>query len=156
MVFDLACVEPYDLYNPFGDHTSRLIQHNWVVLAYNLTVVILVLITGELSICAISAYHFISVLSLLLPYIIILFLHLLSTKHKCIEPCYFPCYSNLLLRRRRWTEILLRVVLGYVLPRLSFLWNYKVFHCSVSLRIVSLQRYYLCNNYTLFVTCGYL
>jgi hypothetical protein len=68
----------------------RLIQHNWVVLAYNLNVVILVLLTGELSIGAISTYHFISVLSLLLPCIIILFLHLLSTNHKCTQPCYFP------------------------------------------------------------------
>jgi hypothetical protein len=67
-----------------------LIQHNWVVLAYNLNVVILVLITGESSICAIYAYHFITILSLLLPCIIILFLHLLSTNIKCIQPCYFP------------------------------------------------------------------
>jgi hypothetical protein len=37
----------------------------------------------------ISAYPFITVLSLLLPCIIILFLHLLSTKHKCTQPCYF-------------------------------------------------------------------
>jgi hypothetical protein len=71
------------------DHTLRLIQHNWVVLAYNLNVVILVLIIGESSTGAISAYHFISVLSLLLPCIIILFLHLLSTNHKCTQPCYF-------------------------------------------------------------------
>jgi hypothetical protein len=33
---------------------------------------------------------FITVLSLLLPHIIILFLHLLSTNHKCTQPCYFP------------------------------------------------------------------
>jgi hypothetical protein len=72
------------------DHTLRLIQHNWVVLAYNLNVVILVLIIGESSIGAISAYHFVSVLSLLLPCIIILFLHLLSTNHKCTQPFYFP------------------------------------------------------------------
>jgi hypothetical protein len=38
----------------------------------------------------ISAYHFITVLSLLLPCIIILSLHLLSTNHKCTQPCYFP------------------------------------------------------------------
>jgi hypothetical protein len=67
------------------DHTLRLIQYNWVVLAYNFNVVILVLIIGESSIGAISAYHFISVLSLLLPCIVILFLHL----HKCTQPCYF-------------------------------------------------------------------
>jgi hypothetical protein len=72
------------------DHTLRLIQHNWVVLAYNFNVVILVLIIGELCICGISAYHFISVLSLLLPCIIILFLHLLSTNLKCTQPYYFP------------------------------------------------------------------
>jgi hypothetical protein len=81
--FGLACVESYDLYNPFVDHTLRLIQHNWVVLAYNFNIVILVLIIRESSIGVIFAYHFILVLSLLLPCIIILFLHLLSTNHKC-------------------------------------------------------------------------
>jgi hypothetical protein len=72
------------------DHTLRLIQHNWVVLAYNLNVIILVLIIGESNIGAIFAYYFIIVLSLLLPCIMILFLHLLSTNHKCTQPCYFP------------------------------------------------------------------
>jgi hypothetical protein len=72
------------------DHNLRLIQHNWVVLAYKLNIVILVLIIGESSIVAISAYHFITVFSLLLPCIIILSLHLLSTNHKCTQPCYFP------------------------------------------------------------------
>jgi hypothetical protein len=38
----------------------------------------------------ISAYHFTTILSLLLPCIIILLLHLLSTNHKCTQPCYFP------------------------------------------------------------------
>jgi hypothetical protein len=37
----------------------------------------------------ISAYPFITVLSLLLSCIIILFLHLLSINHKCTQPCYF-------------------------------------------------------------------
>jgi hypothetical protein len=37
----------------------------------------------------ISAYPFITVISLLLSYIIILFLHLLSTNHKCTQSCYF-------------------------------------------------------------------
>jgi hypothetical protein len=71
------------------DHTLRLTQHNWVVLAYNFNVVILVLINGELSIGAFLLTIF-SVLSLLLPCIIILFLHLPSTNHKCTQPCYFP------------------------------------------------------------------
>jgi hypothetical protein len=34
------------------DHTLRLIQHKWIVLAYNFNVVILVLIIEELSIGA--------------------------------------------------------------------------------------------------------
>jgi hypothetical protein len=72
------------------DHTLRLIQHNWVVLACNLNVVILVLIIGESSRGSISACHFITVLSLFLPYIIILFLQLLSTNYKYTQPCYFP------------------------------------------------------------------
>jgi hypothetical protein len=38
----------------------------------------------------IYAYTFIIVLSLLLPGIIILFLHLMSTHHKCTQPCYLP------------------------------------------------------------------
>jgi E3 ubiquitin-protein ligase DOA10 len=71
------------------DHTLRLIQYNWIVLAYNFNIVILVLIIEESSIGAISAYHFISVLSLLFPCIIILFLHLLSTNYKCTQLCYF-------------------------------------------------------------------
>jgi hypothetical protein len=37
----------------------------------------------------ISAYPFITVISLLLSYIVILFLHLLSTNHKCTQSCYF-------------------------------------------------------------------
>jgi hypothetical protein len=48
----------------------------------------------------------------------------------------FPFYSNLLLRRRRWTRILWWGVLCYVLPRLPFLWCYGVFRCPVSLRVV--------------------
>jgi hypothetical protein len=48
--FDLACVELYDLKNPFMDHTLRLSQYNWIVLAYNFNIVILMLIIGESSI----------------------------------------------------------------------------------------------------------
>jgi hypothetical protein len=48
----------------------------------------------------IYAYHFTTVLSLLLPYIIILFLHLPSTNHKCTQPCYF----SLLLKRAAQME----------------------------------------------------
>jgi hypothetical protein len=88
----------------------------------------------------IYAYTFIIVLSLLIPCIIILFLHLLSTNHKYIQPYYFPYYSNLLLRSRGWTEILQRGVLGYVLPWLSFLWCYRVFCCSVLLIVVIVFR----------------
>jgi hypothetical protein len=52
----------------------------------------------------------------------------------------FPCYSNLLLRRRGWTGILRRGVLSYVLPWLSFLWCYGVFRCSVPLRVIIVFR----------------
>jgi hypothetical protein len=52
----------------------------------------------------------------------------------------FPCYSNLLVRRRRWTGILRWGVLGYVLPRLLLLWSYGVLRCSISLRVVIVFR----------------
>jgi hypothetical protein len=52
----------------------------------------------------------------------------------------FSSYSNLLLRRRRWTKILRRGVLGYVLSRLLFLWSYGVFRCSISLRVIIVFR----------------
>jgi hypothetical protein len=60
------------------DHTLRLIQHNWVVLAYNFNVAILVLIIRESCIGAFLLILFVTVLSLLLPCIIILLLHMLS------------------------------------------------------------------------------
>jgi hypothetical protein len=88
--FGLACVEPYDLYNPFVDRTLRLIQHNWVVIAYNFNVVIFCANNWRVKYRCISGYHFITVLSLLLPCIIILSLHLQSTNHKCTQPYYFP------------------------------------------------------------------
>jgi hypothetical protein len=52
----------------------------------------------------------------------------------------FPCYSNLLLRRRRWTTILWWGALCYVLPRLSFFWCYGVFLCSIPLRVILVFR----------------
>jgi hypothetical protein len=57
-----------------------------------------------------------------------------------LNPVIFPCYSNLLLRRRRWTGILQWGVLGYALPRLPFLWCYGVFRCSVSLSVVLVYK----------------
>jgi hypothetical protein len=72
------------------DHSLGLIQHNWIVLAYNFNVVILELIIGESCIGAFLVILFITVLSLLLFCIIILFLHLLSINHKCTQPYYFP------------------------------------------------------------------
>jgi hypothetical protein len=129
-------VEPYDLYNPFVDHTLRLILHIWIVLAYNFNVVILVLIIRESSIGAFQ-------LILLLQFYPCYYLALSFYSCTCWVPtisvlnlAIFPYYSNLLLRRRGWTVILRRGVLGYVLPRLSFLWCYGVFRCFVSLRVV--------------------
>jgi hypothetical protein len=88
----------------------------------------------------ISAYPFITVLSLLSPCIIILFLHLLSTNHNVLNLAIFPYHSNLLLRRSGWTGILRRGVLVYVLPRLSFMWCYGVFRCSIPLRVIIVFR----------------
>jgi hypothetical protein len=83
------------------DQTLRLIQHNWVVLAYNFNIVILVLIIGGSSISVIFSYHFTTILSLLLPHIIILFMHLLSTNHECTQPCYIPLPLKLAAQKEK-------------------------------------------------------
>jgi hypothetical protein len=79
----------------------------------------------------------------LMPYLPCHYLYISFIYCTCWEPTIsvlkldiFLCYSNLLLRRRRWTGILRWGVLGYVLSRLPFLWCYGVFHCSISLRVV--------------------
>jgi hypothetical protein len=72
------------------DHTLRLIQHNWIVLAYNFNIIILVQNNWRVMYRCICVYPFITVISLLLHCIVIIFLHLLSTNHKCTQPCYFP------------------------------------------------------------------
>jgi hypothetical protein len=122
------------------DHTLRLIQHNWIVLAYNFNVVILVLIIGESSISANFAYHFIKFcLPFYYNFILVITLHYHFTI-SVLNLAIFLCYSNLLLRRRRWARILQWKVLGYVLPRLPFLWSYGVFRCSILLRVIIFLR----------------
>jgi hypothetical protein len=58
----------------FVDHTLRLIQHNWVVLAYNFNVAILVLIMEESCIGA-----FLLILLLQFYLVIILHYHFIPT-----------------------------------------------------------------------------
>jgi hypothetical protein len=139
------------------DYTLRLIQHNWVVLAYNFNIVILVLILEESCIGAFLLILFITVLSLLLPCIIILFLHLLSTNHKCTQPCYFPLLLKPTAQKEwmDWNSLTRssRLCVGSVVVPVV-LWSLPLFHSDESRH--SLYRHYLCNNYTLFVTFGYL
>jgi hypothetical protein len=99
-----------------------------------------VLIIGESSIGAF-------LLTILLQFYPCYYLALLFYSWTCWVPtisvlnlAIFSYYSNLLLRRWRWTGILRRGVLGYVLPRLLFLWSYAVFRCSVSLRVILVFR----------------
>jgi hypothetical protein len=122
------------------DRTLRLIQHKWIVLAYNFNIVILMLIIRESSIGAF-------LLTLLLQFYPCYYLELSFYPCTCWVPAIsvlnlviFPCYSILLLRRKRWTKILWWGVLGYVLPQLPFLWSYGVFRCSISMRVVIVFR----------------
>jgi hypothetical protein len=81
----------------------------------------------------ISAYSFITVLSVLLPCIIILFLHLLSINHKCTQPYYFPLLLKLAAQKEMmdWNSSMsssrLRVA-PVVVP--VVLWSVPLF-CSV-------------------------
>jgi hypothetical protein len=98
------------------------------------------LIIGESSICAF-------LLTILLQFYSCY--HIASSFYFCtcwvptisvLNLAIFPSSSKLLLRRWGWTGILWRRALGYVLPRLSFLWSYGVFRCSVLLRVVIVFR----------------
>jgi hypothetical protein len=80
----------------------------------------------------ISAYPFIKVLSLLLPCINILFLHLLSTNHKCIQPCYIPLLlkPTAQMERMDWNSSMssrLRVA-PVVVP--VVLWSFPLFRSA--------------------------
>jgi hypothetical protein len=83
----------------------------------------------------ISAYSLMPYFSLLFPYISFISCTCWVPTISLLNLAIFPCHSNLLLRRRRWTGILQRRVLGYASPRLLFLWCYGVFCCSVSPRV---------------------
>jgi hypothetical protein len=82
---------------------------------------------------SISGYPFITVLSLLLPCIIILFLHLLSTNHKYTQPCYFLLLLKPAAQKERmdWNSSMrssrLRVA-PVVVP--VVLWSLPLFHSA--------------------------
>jgi hypothetical protein len=105
----------------------------------------------------IFAYYFTTILSLLSLCIIILFLHSLSTNHKCTQACYFSLLLKLAAQKEKmdWNSLIrssrLRVASVAVPVEL----------CSLPLfRFVesrhSLYRHHLYNNYTLFVIFSYL
>jgi hypothetical protein len=83
----------------------------------------------------ISAYPFITVLSLLLPCIIILFLHLLSTNHKCTQPYYFLLLLKPTAQKERmdWNSSMRRSrlrVAPVVIP--VVLWSLPLFRSAKS------------------------
>jgi hypothetical protein len=81
----------------------------------------------------ISAYPFITVLSVLLPLIIILFLHLLSTNYKYTQPCYFPLLLKPAAQKERmnWNSSMRSsrlCVAQVVVP--VVLWSLPLFHSA--------------------------
>jgi hypothetical protein len=79
--------------------------------------------------------------TLLLPLHVIYFLHLLSTNHKCTQPCYFP----LLLKPAAQKEVMdwnssTRSSRLRVAPGCPFLWCDGVFHCTVPLRVILVNK----------------
>jgi hypothetical protein len=143
---------------PLLDLTSGLIQHNWVVLAYNFNVVILVLIIGE---SCIGAFLVI----LLSQFYTCCYLALSFYSYTCWVPtisvlslAIFPLLLKPAAQKERmdWNSSTkssrLRVA-PVVIP--VVLWSLPLF-CSTKSHH-SLYRHYLCNNnHTLFMTIGYL
>jgi hypothetical protein len=79
----------------------------------------------------ISDYHFTIVLSLLLPHIIILFLHLLSTNHKCTQPCYFPLLLKPAAQKEKmkWNYLMRSIRLRVAPVAIPVeLWSLLLFH----------------------------
>jgi hypothetical protein len=81
------------------------------------------------------------VYTLLLPFLIIYFLPLLSTNHKCTQPCYFP----LLLKPPAQKEMmdwnsLTRSFRLRIAPGCPFLWCDEAFRYSVPLRVVLVNK----------------
>jgi hypothetical protein len=84
---------------------------------------------------SISAYPFITILSLLLPCIIILLLHLLSTNHKCTQPFYFPLPLKPAAQKERmdWNSLMRssRLRVAPVVVRVV-LWSLPLFRSTES------------------------
>jgi hypothetical protein len=77
------------------------------------------------------------VFTLLLPLHIIYFPHLLSTNHKCTQPCYFPLLLKLAAQKEMKDQnSSTRSFRLRVAPGSPFLWCYGAFHCSVPLRVI--------------------
>jgi hypothetical protein len=81
------------------------------------------------------------VFTLLLPLHIIYFLHLLSTNHKCTQPCYFPLLLKPAAQKdmRDWKSSTMSSKLR-VTPGCPFLWWDGVFRCSVPLRVILVNK----------------
>jgi hypothetical protein len=105
----------------------------------------------------ISAYHFTIVLSLLLLCIIILFLHLLSTNHKCTQPCYFLALYKTVAQtvKMDWNSSM-RSSRLCVVPVAIYVVFLKSSAALFRMSHLSLYRHYLCNKYTLFMIFSYL
>jgi hypothetical protein len=81
-------------------------------------------------------YNFIFVITC----IIVLFLHLLSTNHKCTQPCYFPLLVKPTAQNENMDYNSSTKSSRLCVARLPFQWSYVAFRCSVSLRVVIIFR----------------
>jgi hypothetical protein len=76
----------------------------------------------------ISAYSLMPCLPCYYPLHIIYFLHLLSTNHKCTQPCYFPpAIQTCFLEAEEDFGVLRYGVLGERLPLADYLWSCGAF-----------------------------
>jgi hypothetical protein len=90
-------------------------------------------------------------------FISFILLHLLSTNHKCTQPCYFPLLLKPAAQKEKmdWNYSTRSSWLRVAPVAISVvLWSLPLFHFVESR--LNLYRHYLCNNYTLFMTFGYL
>jgi hypothetical protein len=74
----------------------------------------------SLSVCCFSAFNlYYNFILVILAFISYLFPHLLSTNHKCTQPCYFPIAAQTAAQSWRRDETLRQGVVGLRSPQSS-------------------------------------
>jgi hypothetical protein len=91
----------------------------------------------------------------IISYIIILFLHLLSTNHKCTQPCYFPLLLKPVAQKLKkiWSTLIWSSRGAIATSRLPMELCYLSAAIFRECLTSSFVRHYSCNKYIILIHC---